>query len=543
MKNLIVLFLFLFLVAKIDAQKSEKRLALVIGNSAYTGAGTLKNPVNDANLMAKTLQELDFTVIKRTNATRTEMAAAVAEFWSKLGQFNVALFYFAGHGVQVNGVNYLIPVDAKIENKDMVAFEAISVNDVSAKFEEYGENINILILDACRNNPFRSWARGGDRGFRAMNPASGTLIAFATSEGSTAADGKGENGLFTEQLVKQLKQPVPIEKVFKLTRVEVEKESDGQQSPQEWSKLKGDFYFTNPQKEESVVENLNPTWSGTQSLGSLQFNTEILGSFYLDGQLLGDLSENSENKLENIKAGNHIIEIRGVENWKKEITIIANQTIYVKAEKTNKTVPVITMQTTKKENATNTKKESSLNQFNDSRDNKTYKTVQIGNQIWMAENLNISMEDSWCYDNNEENGKIYGRLYTFDAAKKACPVGWHLPSDEEWMKMESELGISQAELDKTNFRGNLGIKIKSKEYWYSLSNGSNEAGFNVLPAGFRDYVGKDSFSQLGKQTFFWSNTEKGASNAWRRGFHYSNNGISRIGFNKEYAYSVRCVKD
>jgi len=161
MKKLMVLFSIVFLAVSIFAQTNEKRLALVIGNSDYSGSSALKNPVNDANLIAKTLQELGFTVIKRTNASRTQMTQAVAEFWGKLGQYNVALFYFAGHGVQVNGVNYLIPVDATLENKDMVAFEAISVNDISSKFEEYNQNINILILDACRNNPFRSWARGG----------------------------------------------------------------------------------------------------------------------------------------------------------------------------------------------------------------------------------------------------------------------------------------------------------------------------------------------------------------------------------------------
>ncbi|HQA75861.1 MAG TPA: caspase family protein, partial [Salinivirgaceae bacterium] len=96
---------------------------------------------------------------------------------------------------------------------------------------------------ACRNDPFRSWARGGERGFKAIAPTSGTIISFATSEGATASDGKGDNGLFTEQLVKQMYVPQPIESVFKKTRVEVERISNGTQSPQEWSKLKGDFYF------------------------------------------------------------------------------------------------------------------------------------------------------------------------------------------------------------------------------------------------------------------------------------------------------------
>jgi len=336
MKKLLVLFTIVFFAFAVLAQTNEKRLALIIGNSEYSGSSALKNPVNDANLMAITLQDLGFTVIKRTNATRAQMAQAVAEFWSKLGQFNVALFYFAGHGLQVNGVNYLIPVDATLENKDMVAFEAISVNDIASKFEEYNQNINILILDACRNNPFRSWTRGGERGFKAVNPASGTIIAFATSEGSTAADGVGANGLFTQQLVKQLNQPVPIEKVFKLTRVQVELLSNGQQSPQEWSKLKGDFYFTNQANSNQSREDnhviFNPGNIEMQ-YGSISIDSELAGDLFLDGKKMGYVNANSKgNKLNKITTGEHSIEIRGSENFKKIILVDENETAFIKVK-------------------------------------------------------------------------------------------------------------------------------------------------------------------------------------------------------------------
>jgi hypothetical protein len=347
MKKLSVLFSIIFFTVSMYAQTGEKRIALVIGNSDYTGGAVLKNPVNDANLMATTLQELNFTVIKCTNASRAQMTQAIAEFWSKLGQYNVALFYFAGHGLQVNGVNYLIPVDAKIENKDMVAFEAISVNDIASKFEEYKNNINILILDACRNNPFRSWARGGERGFKVVNPPSGTIIAFATSEGATAADGSGNNGLFTEQLAIQLKQPVPIEKVFKLTRIEVERLSNGQQSPQEWSKLTGDFYFTNqavPNSNENIEPNevvFNPG-NVEVMYGSISIDSKMAGDLYLDNKKLGYIKANSKgNKLNNIPTGNHVIEIRGAENFSQNITIDKDRTTYVSV-KSNRVLTEVT---------------------------------------------------------------------------------------------------------------------------------------------------------------------------------------------------------
>jgi len=203
----------------------------------------LKNPVNDANLMEGTLKELGFEVIKRLNSGKAEMEAAIREFTEKLPNYNIALFYYAGHGVQVDGKNYLIPTDALLEKPTDCKFDAVAVNFVVDEFERYPDNTNIVILDACRNNPYTNWARGGDAGFKAMNFTSGTIISFATSEGATAADGKGANGLFTEELVKQMVVPQSVYSVFMRTRVEVKKLSNNQQIPTEWNKLNGDFFF------------------------------------------------------------------------------------------------------------------------------------------------------------------------------------------------------------------------------------------------------------------------------------------------------------
>ncbi len=226
-------------------RSNEKRLALIIGNEQYQNGQNLKNPVNDADLMSETLKNLGFEVIKQTNTNKHIMTESIRKFSKKLPYYNVGLFYYAGHGIQVDGLNYLIPVDAQLNEKSDCKFEAVSVNFIVEEFDKYPNNTNIVILDACRNNPFRSWDRGGDRGFKAIYPSSGTIISFATSEGATASDGVyGKNGLFTKELVKQMKIPQPIESVFKKTRVEVEKQSNNAQSPQEWTKLKGDFWFT-----------------------------------------------------------------------------------------------------------------------------------------------------------------------------------------------------------------------------------------------------------------------------------------------------------
>lgn len=222
---------------------AEKRLALIFGNSDYENGTSLKNPVNDANLVEATLRELNFEVLKHTNAGKSEMEKAIMEFSQKLPSYNVALFYYAGHGIQVDGVNYLIPTDAVLAEKVACKWEAISVTDIVTEFEKYPDNINVVILDACRNNPYRAWVRGGEAGFRFISDVSGTIIAYATAEGATAADGSGANGLYTEELVKQMLIPQPVESVFKKTRVQVEQRSKGMQSPRESSGLRGEFYF------------------------------------------------------------------------------------------------------------------------------------------------------------------------------------------------------------------------------------------------------------------------------------------------------------
>lgn len=226
-----------------DNQKPQKRLALVIGNSAYEHGGVLKNPANDAKLVASTLVELGFDVIKRVDASKEEMDQAILNFWRNLVNYDVTLFYYAGHGIQVEGVNYLLPVDAKIDDKYALQVEAVDVNKVVHQFERYPDNINIVILDACRDNPFRSWMRSGGSGFTAMAAPSGTIIAFATSAGATASDGDGSNGLYTEKLTREMIVQQRIEDVFINTRNAVRTSSNGRQNPQEWSQLTGKFYF------------------------------------------------------------------------------------------------------------------------------------------------------------------------------------------------------------------------------------------------------------------------------------------------------------
>jgi len=225
-----------------------KRTALVIGNAQYE-IGALRNPANDAQDMATVLETLGFEVTFTLNARQEQMEQAISEFGRRLYQGGVGLFYYAGHGVQVDGENYLIPVNATIESETDVRYKAVNIGQVLGKMGEARNGLNIVILDACRDNPFSKGFRSARRGLAVVSSAAvkGTLIAYATSPGKVASDGEDRNGLYTKHLLKHLPTPgLPVEQVFKRVLQGVEQDTQGQQSPWTSSSFSGDFYFVPP---------------------------------------------------------------------------------------------------------------------------------------------------------------------------------------------------------------------------------------------------------------------------------------------------------
>ncbi|MDF1548761.1 MAG: caspase family protein [Bacteroidales bacterium] len=225
---------------------NQKRYALVIGNSDYISA-PLKNPVNDAKDVAAELKNLGFDVMVYTDVKQNEMKEYIRSFGNKLNaNKGVGLFFYAGHGMQVNGENYLIPVNAKIEKEQDVELESVNLKRLMGEMEYAQNELNIVILDACRNNPFaRSFRSGGNQGLASTLAPTGTFIAYATAPGNVASDGSGKNGLYTEQLLQALKKPgLRIEDVFKEVRKNVYEKSQKKQVPWENSSIFGDFYFT-----------------------------------------------------------------------------------------------------------------------------------------------------------------------------------------------------------------------------------------------------------------------------------------------------------
>ena len=232
---------------------AESRIALVIGNEAYKDS-PLANPVNDAKAVSAALRAAGFEVIERHNQGAVEMRRAIREFGEKLRGKGAGLFYFAGHGVQVNGRNFLIPANADIRYEDEIEDQSVDVSLVLGKMESAKARINLVILDACRNNPFVRGSRSAQQGLAAMEAPIGSLIAYATSPGQVASDGLGKNGLYTQYLVREIERPgLKVEDVFKRVRAAVRQASNGRQVPWENTSLEGDFYFRPGERTDAAV--------------------------------------------------------------------------------------------------------------------------------------------------------------------------------------------------------------------------------------------------------------------------------------------------
>ena len=224
-----------------------RRRALVIGNDAYANLPRLANAVHDARAMKSVLEELGFDVELVIDAGAAGFRRAVSAFANRLGIRDVGLLYYSGHGLQLQGENYLIPVDFEAADEIDARFASYPADQALQSLEKSGAALNILILDACRDNPFAETS-SGPRGLAIMNAGRGTLIAFATGPGRTASDGRaGANGLFTSHLIEKLRTPgLSIDQVFNQVALAVDTASRGRQTPWVVKSLMGDFYFRAP---------------------------------------------------------------------------------------------------------------------------------------------------------------------------------------------------------------------------------------------------------------------------------------------------------
>ncbi|MDA3849794.1 MAG: caspase family protein [Spirochaetaceae bacterium] len=293
---------------------SQTNYALVIGNSQYQELGSLRNPENDATDMAEALRELGFQVEMLSNAELTEMEDAVLNLSSMLrnDRESIGLFYYAGHGVQSNGVNYLIPSDPRIPRESFLKSRSLSAQIVLDELGRSGNQLNTIILDACRDNPF-GWSRSGSRGLTVVgSQPPGSIIVYATSSGTVAQDGLGRNGLFTSELLNNIRTPgIDVTEVFKRTGQAVQQRSNGSQIPAVYNQFFGDASFTvNTATNQSNNSSSGITFTVEQTYGSMTVTTLTQGELYLDGQYMGQLSAGGRAAVGDIPAGRHELEIR-----------------------------------------------------------------------------------------------------------------------------------------------------------------------------------------------------------------------------------------
>jgi uncharacterized caspase-like protein len=216
----------------------QRKIALVVGCSQYEFAGHLENPLNDAKSVKQNLESLGFDVMYSENPNLKDLKIGIDDFGTELEKYDVGLFY--------KGLNYLIPVDANLKNERTVEYDCVHVDRILSHMESAKTSVNLLILDACRNNPFeRNWGRElGQRGFAVMDAPKGSLIAYSTSPGKTASDGEGRNGLYTGELISEIKSVnVTITQLFQKVRKSVMEKSKDEQVPWESTSLTADFYF------------------------------------------------------------------------------------------------------------------------------------------------------------------------------------------------------------------------------------------------------------------------------------------------------------
>jgi hypothetical protein len=235
-----------FLLSTLSAL-AESRMALVIGNSAYQSVTALPNPANDAQAVAELLNNAGFDVVLARDLTHADMQQTIRDFVASIsakGPDNVALVFYAGHGLQVEGENFLVPVDARIQQESDVRTATLSLVDLMKELQSVPSQARIVILDACRNNPFTAVQKATGRGLAIVDAPTGSMVAYSTAPGTEASDGAGKNSPYTAALVQTIQEPgLHIEQMFKHVRLRVHKSTDGRQTPWESSSLTVNFAF------------------------------------------------------------------------------------------------------------------------------------------------------------------------------------------------------------------------------------------------------------------------------------------------------------
>ena len=493
---LIACIVSLFIYQHTFAQ--QQKYALIIGVKDYVYVPPLKNTLNDAQDMAAVLRRTGFDVQTLYNPkTKREMMDAIRIYMKKLEGNTQAtgLVFYSGHGLQVKGINYFLPTTANLQIEADLDEHALKMEYLLGAVEQSGNALNIFILDACRNSPFRGFSRSTDTGLSQVNAPKGSYVVYATAPGSVASDGTGRNGLFTSKLLKYINEPnIPLEQVFKYVARDVQQESQGSQIPWINYSYFGDFYFSGTSNTPSTTQPITqpivktePAYVAPVTTAPAYGTTDDYGYGSSDAPTVTVGTQEWLGKNLNVDRfanGDPIPEAKTDDEWKRA-----------------------------------------------------------------GENK----QPAWCYYNNDPaNGRTYGRLYNWYAVtdpRGLAPKGWHAPSDSEWDIIIKHLAPNGAIVNKPEKTGNftysttegVGALLKSTSGWYENGNGNNRSGIAGLPGGNRHANG--TFSSLGKDGFWWSSSESSTYVAWYRYLGYNLGNALRHNVNKGCGFSVRCVRD
>lgn len=509
-----VLF-FIFVAISVTLLSQESRIALVIGNGNYANGPIQPHPVADAHLLSFSFEDVGFEVISITDANKEEMEEAIAKFMEGAASADVLAFFYAGFGVHTKDINYLVPVDAKLKRAKDLEKEAVNANKIVEQMGLLEGSLKMVILDGCGVPPENPWFAKAEQGFTAMEVPDKSIVSFSSAPGKTAFEAGGPSGLYVDNFTKQLLIPQAIWQVFDNTALLVKHASKGSQAPEEWSEYGGSLSLL-------PGADLAP-----ETTGSIMITSRIAGKLYLEDIELASVEPNSVVPLDNLKSGVYKLKIAGNEVWEEEVLVLANQQSNVSAivQKKQATAAIV---------ATSVATAASLTPgelFVDSRDSNEYTWVQIGSQTWMSQNLAFEVQGgSYCYDKDESNCESFGRLYTWKAAREACPDGWHLPSDMEWRTLEMSLGLKEGATKKFGLRGKTeGNTLKD--------NKSFNAVFSGLMTTDEESV------EMGETAVFWTATDYKTESAVYRKVEDSKGGIHKFYSDQSRRYSVRCVKD
>ena len=421
---------------KVQRNSDKERIALIIANNAYISNGRLRQPIPTAKRLEAKLDQLGFDVLVGRDLKRTQMVSVLSDFANKFGSYKFALIVYMGHGFEIDGKNYLIPIDANPPTKDEVPMHAVDMEYVLKKVNN-ARIPKVIILDACRNNPFKKHWTARQRatvgeGFTYLNAPINAEIFFTTQKNSMVSDHNPYINYFMDEIEKKGCVDDIVRNVSNRVRA-----NNPKQIPAKYGQLSDKVCFG---KRPNPRPKPNPY----------------------------------------VEPDDNEVVIKG----------------------------------------------------------QTYKTVTIGNQTWLAENLNAYIEGSFCYDNNSSNCRKYGRLYTWKQAKAIADQipGWHLPTDEEWDELCEALGGTK-KYDRYGGYDypNIGTKLKQ----------GGSSGLDLLLGGSRPLAG--GFGSLGNYGTFWSSTSK--SSTTTNGLYYlrqvraSSSNVYRGSYFAPALFSLRLVKD